>query len=408
MTYAATPLTTPSRYPDRATFDREPVHRLLDEQFVGHVGFVVDGAPRVLPTLLVRIGETLYLHGSTAATWLLAARRDGSIPIVVSIATVDGLVLARSQVHHSVNYRSVVVHGNGTLVTDPERKEATLAALIDKVGSGRSAHTRPPRVAELAKTAVLAVDLKLVSMKHRTGGPIDDEADLDLPHWAGVIPVVTTRGPAITADGVTADPPPYVPARSPWYRVPSLTGTSVRLEPLATEHAADLFTALDDEEVWSYIPRLRPRSASDLHTMIAEAIVDPQRVPMVQRLTATGQIVGTTSFYDVNPAFGSIAIGYTQIGRPWWRTGVNTESKLLLMTHVFETLGAERLVWHTDIRNRRSQAAIERLGASREGILRHQRTRPDGSWRDTVQYSMIAAEWPAARDRLRDRAYPAL
>jgi uncharacterized protein len=399
-TYPATPLTTTTRYPHRATYDRAAIHELLDSQFFGHVGFVVDGAPRVLPTLFVRVGEVIYLHGSPAATWLLQARRDESVRTVVSVATVDGLVLARAQKHHSVNYRSVVVHGSPVLVTDAAEKRAAMAALIEKIGTGRTAGSKPPSATDLAGVAVLRLDLELVSMKQRTGGPIDDAEDLDLPYWAGEIPLVVQREPGRSAAGVTAPTPAYVPARSAWFTPPTLPGRHVTIEPLTSEHSAELFTALDDEEVWAYIPRIRPRSVADLDTIVADAIADPLRVPMVQRLTATGQIVGTTSFYDVNEAFGSIAIGYTQIGRPWWRTAVNTEAKLLLMTHVFETLGAERLVWHTDIRNNRSQAAIERLGASREGVLRHQRLRPDGTWRDTVQYSMISDEWPSARARL--------
>ena len=119
-----------------------------------------------------------------------------------------------------------------------------------------------------------------------------------------------------------------------------------------------------------------------------------------KRLRESGAFVGTTSFYEIDPAMRSLAIGHTWLARPYWRTGVNTESKLLMLSRAFDELGAERVVWHTDIRNVRSQAAIERLGASREGVLRHQRIRPDGSWRDTVQYSMLSAEWPEARRRL--------
>ncbi|MFC7479428.1 GNAT family N-acetyltransferase [Luedemannella flava] len=121
------------------------------------------------------------------------------------------------------------------------------------------------------------------------------------------------------------------------------------------------------------------------------------RVPWVQRCARTGDIVGTTSYYAPDPHNRSVAIGYTSIGRKWWRTGINTEAKLLLLTRAFDELGAERVEWHTDIRNERSQAAIARLGANREAVLRHHRLRPDGTWRDTVQYSMIADEWPTAR-----------
>ena len=120
---------------------------------------------------------------------------------------------------------------------------------------------------------------------------------------------------------------------------------------------------------------------------------------------ATGEFAGSSSYYEVDPALRTIAIGHTWLGKRWWRTGHNTESKLLMLTHAFDTLGAARVVWHTDIYNERSQAAIARLGATREGELRKHRIRRDGSWRTTVQYSMTDDDWPEARDRLTARLH---
>ena len=125
-------------------------------------------------------------------------------------------------------------------------------------------------------------------------------------------------------------------------------------------------------------------------------------MPFVQRCARTGEVIGTTSYYNLDEVNRSIGIGYTMFARSRWRTGVNTESKLLLLTYAFETLGAVRVEWHTDTRNERSQRAIERLGAAREGVLRRQKLRADGTWRDTVQYSMTDAEWPSAQKRLRE------
>jgi RimJ/RimL family protein N-acetyltransferase len=127
-----------------------------------------------------------------------------------------------------------------------------------------------------------------------------------------------------------------------------------------------------------------------------------ERVPWALRHARTGEVIGTTSYYEVDETRRSLAIGYTFLGRPWWRTGINTEAKLLLLTRAFDELGAVRVLWHTDIRNERSQRAIERLGAQREGVLRRHRQRPDGSWRDTVQYSMTIDEWPTTQIRLRE------
>src|ERR1044071_8995441 len=133
MTYAATTLTTPSRYADRATYEKSVAHALLDEAYVCHIGFVVDGAPRVLPTLFVRDGDRVYLHGSTAATpWLAARRADDGLPIVFAVTVVDALVLGRAQMHHSANYRSLVAHGSARLITDEPTKRAAMSALIDK------------------------------------------------------------------------------------------------------------------------------------------------------------------------------------------------------------------------------------------------------------------------------------
>ncbi len=128
-----------------------------------------------------------------------------------------------------------------------------------------------------------------------------------------------------------------------------------------------------------------------------------ERFPYAQFDAATGEFAGTTSLYDVSPSLRTLAIGHTWLGRRWWRTGHNTESKLLLLTYAFDDLGAVRVVWHTDIYNVRSQDAIARLGATREGVLRKHRLRRDGSWRDTVQYAMTDDDWPAVRDRLTSR-----
>lgn len=196
--YDPTARTTPSRAPQRVAYDRAAVHGVLDEAVVCHVGFVVDGAPVVLPQLHVRVGERLYLHGSTGARALLTAG-DGGLPVCVTVTLVDGLVLARSAFHHSVNYRAVVAHGLATVVDDDAEKTAALAALVDQVAPGRSAGTRGPSRKELAATTVLRLDLEEVSVKVRTGPPNDDDEDLELPHWAGVLPMVTRPGEPLPA-----------------------------------------------------------------------------------------------------------------------------------------------------------------------------------------------------------------
>jgi nitroimidazol reductase NimA-like FMN-containing flavoprotein (pyridoxamine 5'-phosphate oxidase superfamily) len=191
--YPATDLTTPTRSKERAAYDRETVHAILDQGYVCHLGFVRDGAPVVLPTLYARSGERLYVHGSTGSRPLRGAGGDG-IAVCLTVTHVDGLVLAKSAFHHSVNYRSVVVHGTAHQVTDPDERAAALDAIVEQAVPGRTADTRRPNAKELASTAVLSLDLREVSAKLRTGGPVDEPEDLALPHWSGVIPVVTSYG----------------------------------------------------------------------------------------------------------------------------------------------------------------------------------------------------------------------
>ncbi|MEV1145621.1 bifunctional pyridoxamine 5'-phosphate oxidase family protein/GNAT family N-acetyltransferase [Micromonospora sp. NPDC049799] len=407
--YPPTPRTTATRVRDRMSYDADAAHAVLDEAYHCVLSFTVDGEPRALPTLHVRVGDTLYLHGSTGSRPLLAARGDG-LPVCVAVTLLDGLVYARSQFHHSANYRSVVVHGTAGLVTDEREKAAAMTALVEKVGAGRSAESRPPSRRELAETAVLALPLREVSTRSRTGGVSDDPADLDLPHWAGVVPLRLTSGAAEPAEGVTAPVPAYLPpARSPWLEPTALRGEHVVLEPLDLAHAEELYAATTDPEVWRHLGGPQPADAAEMMRVVAAYLAagrSGERVSWVQRCAATGAVVGTTSFYEVDPERRSVAIGYTWLGRPWWRTGINTEAKLLLLTRAFDELGAVRVVWHTDIRNERSQRAIERLGASREGVLRMHRQRADGSWRDTVQYAMTVDEWPNAQVTLRERLRP--
>lgn len=189
-----------------------------------------------------------------------------------------------------------------------------------------------------------------------------------------------------------------------WFDPVVLEGPTLRLTPLRLTDAAGWHAALGDtveaEEVLRHMSYAPPPAPAAVRAVLAAALADPDRLPYVQRLAATDEIVGTTSFYEIEPARRSVAIGHTWLARRCWRTGINTQSKLLMLTRAFDGLGAERVVWHTDIANLRSQQAIERLGATREGVLRHHRVRRDGSWRDTVQYAMLAEEWPAVRTRL--------
>ncbi|WEB46025.1 pyridoxamine 5'-phosphate oxidase family protein [Streptomyces yunnanensis] len=209
--FAATDRTLPTRARERARYDEETVHAILDEGYVCHLGFVRDGAPVVLPTLYGRVGNRLYVHGSTGSRPLRMAggqSADPGLAVCLTVTHVDGLVLAKSAFHHSMNYRSVVVHGTAHQVTDQEEKKAALDALVDHVLPGRAADSRPANAKELAATAVLRLDLREVSAKIRTGGPNDDPEDLALPYWSGVLPVSPSYGAPIPADDLA----PGIPA----------------------------------------------------------------------------------------------------------------------------------------------------------------------------------------------------
>ena len=188
--YTPTERTVPTRAAHKASYDRELVHSILDEGYVCHLGFVRDGAPVVLPTLYARVGETLYVHGSTGSRPLrMTGQADPGLPVCLTVTHVDALILARSGFHHSINYRSVVVHGTAHQVTDPEERRIALDALVDHAVPGRSRDCRPANGKEFAATAVIRLALEEVSAKTRTGGVNDEPEDLTLPHWAGVVPL---------------------------------------------------------------------------------------------------------------------------------------------------------------------------------------------------------------------------
>lgn len=193
--YTQTPRSTPARYPDRASHDRAAVHAVLDEALVCHIAFVVDGAPVVLPTVHARVGDTLYVHGSTGGRW---ATLDGQ-PVGVTVTLLDGLIFGRSWMHHSAPFRCVVVHGTVRIVEDHDERIAAMRALIEHVQPGRADDSREPSKKELAATAIVAVDLMEVSLKVRGNHVADLESDLDGPHWAGVIPLRLVAGDPIPA-----------------------------------------------------------------------------------------------------------------------------------------------------------------------------------------------------------------
>jgi len=183
------------REPHRGVYDREAVYRILDEGFLCHVGFAVNGQPFVIPTSYGRHGDSLYIHGSAASRML--RQMKGGIPVCITVTLLDGLVLARSIFNHSMNYRSVVILGKATLVDDAEEKLAALRILSEHILPGRWDDSRQPNASELKQTSVLRVPIEEFSAKIRTGPPVDDEEDYSFPTWAGVVPLEIIAGTPI-------------------------------------------------------------------------------------------------------------------------------------------------------------------------------------------------------------------
>jgi hypothetical protein len=180
------------RRPDRGGYERDAVYAILDEALVAHVGFVQDGRPVVVPMVYGRDGDRLYIHGAKAARF--AKAMAPGVPVCITVTLTDGIVVARSAFHCSMNYRSAVIHGTARLVTDPAEAERAVAAVTDHLLPGRWAESRPMTAKELRATAVLRVEIDAASMKSRIGAPIDDEDDYALPIWGGVIPLRQEAG----------------------------------------------------------------------------------------------------------------------------------------------------------------------------------------------------------------------
>ena len=194
------------RLPERGSYDREVIDAILDEGWVCHVGIVVEGSPIVIPTLYARDGDSVLFHGSAASRTLRHARQEG-VEVCLTVTLVDGLVLARSGFHHSMNYRSVVIFGKAVAVTDEDEKAAALDHLVDVLAPGQREAIRPMTRNEIKGTLVLRLPLDEASAKVRSGGPKDDPEDYDLPIWAGVLPIVTSYGDPITDPDLTHDIP---------------------------------------------------------------------------------------------------------------------------------------------------------------------------------------------------------
>ncbi|MFY9224711.1 MAG: pyridoxamine 5'-phosphate oxidase family protein [Blastocatellia bacterium] len=206
--FTQTERTTLKRIPKRGDYKKDVVYKILDEGFVCHIGFIINGSPCVIPTGYARQGDRLIFHGSTASR-MMRSLSEG-IDVCITVTLIDGIVLARSAFHHSFNYRSVVMFGRATLITDKEEKMSALEAFTEHIMLGRWSEVRIPNEQELKATSVLALPLAEVSAKVRTGQPIDDEEDYQIPVWAGVLPLQLATRELIADERNIGDIPDYL------------------------------------------------------------------------------------------------------------------------------------------------------------------------------------------------------
>jgi nitroimidazol reductase NimA-like FMN-containing flavoprotein (pyridoxamine 5'-phosphate oxidase superfamily) len=195
---AASERTRVRRVPQRGVYDRTAIDAILDEALICHLGLVNEAQPFVIPTIHWRIGDELYIHGSAASRMI--EHGAGGAELCVTVTLIDGVVLARSAFHHSMNYRSVVILGRARVVSERDEKLAALTVLVNRFVPGRAEHVRAPNPQELKATTVLALPIAEASAKVRSGGPIDDEQDLVLPVWAGVVPLRLQALPALVSE----------------------------------------------------------------------------------------------------------------------------------------------------------------------------------------------------------------
>ena len=205
---APTDRTDVRRRKERARYDVDTVNAILDEAFVCHLGFAIDGKPWVFPTTYARIDDALYVHGAVGNFGLRAL--TGGSEVCITVTLVDGLVLAKSAFHHSINYRSVMLFGAAEVISEMDEKARAMEALVDHIVPGRADDCRTPTPNELRETLILRIPLTEVSAKVRTGGPVDDEEDLALPHWSGHLPLSTVAGEPVGGRVDSPTAPDYV------------------------------------------------------------------------------------------------------------------------------------------------------------------------------------------------------
>jgi nitroimidazol reductase NimA-like FMN-containing flavoprotein (pyridoxamine 5'-phosphate oxidase superfamily) len=218
------------RQSKRAVEDRAEAYAVLDTGLVGHVGFIAEGRPMVIPMAYARIGDTLYLHGASKTRIM---RMTGGAPLCLTVTRIDGLVVARSGFHHSVNYACVVVHGTGRAVTGAEA-DAALDAVVDHLLPGRSGEVRGMTAQERKATGVIALDIDAITMKRRDGPPVDDAEDIAAGGWAGVLPVATVLGTGLADahSGAAPEPPSLARARAKFATAQESSRTGLELMAL--------------------------------------------------------------------------------------------------------------------------------------------------------------------------------
>ena len=389
------------RIPRRGHHDRETIISILDKEFVCHIGFVHEGYPVVIPTLYGRDGEFLYVHGSMASRMMKDL--SGGLPLSITVTRVNGLVLARSSFHHSMNYESVVLFGHATEVTDKAEKIHGFKAVSDHIIADRWEEVRPILDNEIKATMLLKIPIEEASAKIRAEGIKDDKADYELDIWGRHHPGSSGlggSGPRRKSQsrntGFSISRPIFEKKKrmSLFKEDFVLENQRLRLMPSSLSDLEHLYQ-IADQRIWAH-SSTSIRNRQDMFRYLEKAGLDRQN-EVRQELTVidklTGAYCGCSSFENISIPHRRLEIGWTWLGLQFQGKGINKIAKYLMLAYVFEQLEFERVEFRVRGTNAQSQRALEKIGAVREGRLRSY-FEAEGQRHDFIYFSILREEWP--------------
>ena len=403
MQLTKTAKTEMNRKSKRASYDRKFIYNTIDEIIIGHLAFQLNGNVHSIPLPFWRIDNHLYCHCSIQSR--LVKLVENKIKVAISFAQVDAMVLAKSAVYHSMNYRSVVLYGVFSLVTDDPTKTKIFAKFVNFIANDRYKEVRPPNRKELNSAALLKIEISEAVAKSRSGMPKDKKADLDLDVWSGIVPIVRTNGFPVSDQysmnlNYSEDRVSKNSLQLPTMQ--NLIGNYVRLEQLnVEEHANILFKEIggkENNDLWQYLP-FGPFANTDAFTTWLKQ-ADTKRMYYVIYNLDNKKISGLVSFHDIDLNNGKIEIGSVVYAKHLQQTRAATETIYLMLKEVF-TLGYRRCQWRCHALNLKSRRAAERYGFRFEGVFRNDMI-VKGRNRDTAWFSMLDNKWAFIKSKYQD------